>query len=98
MSSRIGRPGTESVSSEVSGAGGTELLGAQEAYLLAFLAAAADVSGGGALSEAAVQELTTRMQVFLPDAPLPFMIALSAQAVLDELYGNVNGEPTPEQG
>jgi len=69
-------------------AGETGLLDAQKDYLLAYCAAVAELADDGArMGDEAKQELEQRMQRHLPDAPLSFMIGLSADAVADELAG-----------
>lgn len=69
------------------GAQGTlKLLNAQKDYLIAYRAALSELSNGmPTLSDDAKQELTTRMQNFLPGAPLSFLIAHSADAVASEI-------------
>ncbi len=65
-----------------------DLLETQKAYLLAYCAAVKELSDGApALTEAAGEELERRMEQYLPDAPLKFMIDLSAGAVAAELAG-----------
>ena len=65
-----------------------DLLETQKAYLLAYCAAVKKLSNGEpALTEAAGEELERRMEEYLPDAPLKFMIDLSAGAVAAELAG-----------
>jgi glyoxylase-like metal-dependent hydrolase (beta-lactamase superfamily II) len=67
-------------------AGSLELLDTQRRYLLTYQGVVKDLAHGAAsLSEAAKQELVKRMEAFLPDAPLTFMIALGADAVASEL-------------
>ena len=64
------------------------LLDAQKAYLLSYCVAIQEIAeGNSTLTEAAKQELTARMERYLPGAPLTFMIALSADAVAAELAG-----------
>ena len=64
------------------------LLEAQKAYLLTYCAVVKELSGGEpALAEAAKEELVARMEKYLPNAPLTFMIGLSADAVAAELAG-----------
>jgi glyoxylase-like metal-dependent hydrolase (beta-lactamase superfamily II) len=66
--------------------GPLSLLDAQRAYLLAYCVAIQELAEGKpTLTEAAKQELTARMERFLPGAPLTFLIALSADAVAAEL-------------
>ncbi len=68
--------------------GSIDQLEAQKAYLLAYCAAVRELSGGEpTLTEAAREELAARMEEYLPDAPLTFMIGLSADAVAAELAG-----------
>ena len=68
--------------------GSLELLASQQAYLLAYCAAVRDLADGQpALAEAAKQELVARMERYLPDAPLRFMVALGADAAAAELAG-----------
>ena len=65
-----------------------DLLETQKAYLLTYCAAVKALSDGApALTEAAGEELERRMEEYLPDAPLKFMIDLSAGAVAAELAG-----------
>jgi glyoxylase-like metal-dependent hydrolase (beta-lactamase superfamily II) len=69
------------------GPGSPALLGAQRDYLLAYCAAVRSLADGApTLSEPAREELIGRMERYLPDAPLAFMIALSADRVAGELY------------
>jgi len=69
-------------------AGSLDLLDAQRAYLLAYIAAVKDLSGGApALSEEAKGELVARMERVRPGVGLTFMIALGADAVAAELVG-----------
>jgi len=69
--------------------GSLALLEAQRDYLLTYCGAVRDVAEGGRpLGERAKQELTARMERYLPAAPLTFMIALSADAVADEIFGS----------
>ena len=65
-----------------------DLLETQKAYLLTYCAAVKELSDGApALTETAGEELERRMEEYLPDAPLKFMIDLSAVAVATELAG-----------
>ena len=65
-----------------------DLLETQKAYLLTYCAAVKELSDGApSLTEAAGEELERRMEEYLPDAPLKFMIDLSADAVAAELAG-----------
>ena len=65
-----------------------DLLETQKAYLLTYCAAVKALSDGApALTEEAGEELERRMEEHLPDAPLKFMIDLSADAVAAELAG-----------
>ena len=65
-----------------------DLLESQKAYLLTYCATVKELSDGApALTEAAGEELERRMEEYLPDAPLKFMIDLSAGAVAAELAG-----------
>ncbi len=65
-----------------------DLFETQKRYLLAYCAAVKELSNGEpALTEAAGEELERRMEEYLPDAPLKFMIDLSAGAVAAELAG-----------
>ena len=65
-----------------------DLLESQKAYLLTYCATVKELSDGApALTEAAGEELERRMEEYLPDAPLKFMIDLSADAVAAELAG-----------
>jgi glyoxylase-like metal-dependent hydrolase (beta-lactamase superfamily II) len=66
--------------------GSLELIDMQKRYLLKYRATVKELANGAtSLSDAAKQELVTRMEAFLPDAPLTFMIALGADAVASEL-------------
>ena len=70
------------------GGASLDLLESQKAYLLTYCAAVKKLSDGApALTEAAGEELERRMEEYLPDAPLRFMIDLSADAVAAELAG-----------
>ena len=65
-----------------------DLLESQKAYLLTYCAAVKELSDGApTLTEPAGEELERRMEQYLPDAPLKFMIDLSAGAVAAELAG-----------
>jgi glyoxylase-like metal-dependent hydrolase (beta-lactamase superfamily II) len=65
-----------------------DLLETQKAYLLTYCAAVKELSDGApALTATAGEELERRMEEYLPDAPLKFMIDLSAVAVATELAG-----------
>jgi glyoxylase-like metal-dependent hydrolase (beta-lactamase superfamily II) len=65
-----------------------DLLETQKAYLLTYCAAVKELSDGApALTATAGEELERRMEEYLPDAPLKFMIDLSAIAVATELAG-----------
>jgi glyoxylase-like metal-dependent hydrolase (beta-lactamase superfamily II) len=65
---------------------GPGLLADQRRYLLYYRELIRRLSGGEPqLSEAAKSELSAAMQVFLPDAPLTWMIELGADAVAAEL-------------
>jgi glyoxylase-like metal-dependent hydrolase (beta-lactamase superfamily II) len=65
-----------------------DLLESQKAYLLIYCATVKELSDGApALTEVAGEELERRMEEYLPDAPLKFMIDLSAGAVAAELAG-----------
>lgn len=65
-----------------------EHLEVQKAYLMAYCAAVRELSGGEPkLTEAAKEELAVRMEAYLPNAPLTFMIGLSADAVAADLAG-----------
>ncbi|MGH2561276.1 MAG: MBL fold metallo-hydrolase [Thermomicrobiales bacterium] len=65
---------------------GPELLSAHRDYVLAYCAAVRDLlDGGTALSDAAKEELERRMEMVRPNAPLGFMVGLSADAVAREL-------------
>lgn len=69
--------------------GALDRLRAQKEYLVAYCAAVRELSGGEpTLTEAARDELAARMNGHLPDAPLTFMIGLSADAVAAELAGH----------
>lgn len=68
--------------------GDVEDLETQRAYLLSYIAAVREISGGeAALTEDGKGELSARMEAYLPNAPLTFMISLSADAVAAELAG-----------
>ena len=62
-----------------------ELLDRQRQYLLMFREVLARVARDGAVSEEATVELEQRMTRFLPDAPLAWLVGLSAPAVAAEL-------------
>ena len=65
---------------------GPGLLADQRRYLLYYRELIQRLSGGETqLSEAAKSELSTALQVFLPNAPLTWMIELGADAVAAEL-------------
>ena len=65
---------------------GPGLLADQRRYLLYYRELIQRLSGGDTqLSEAAKSELSTALQVFLPNAPLTWMIELGADAVAAEL-------------
>jgi glyoxylase-like metal-dependent hydrolase (beta-lactamase superfamily II) len=65
-----------------------DLLETQKAYLLTYCAAVKELSDGQpTLTDAEVEELERRMEEYLPNAPLKFMISLSANAVAAELAG-----------
>ncbi|MCR8644307.1 MBL fold metallo-hydrolase [Paenibacillus sp. N1-5-1-14] len=67
-------------------AGGHELLAKQRDYLLTYCANVKELAQGNSqLSEEAKQELVTRMDRYLPNASLQFMISLSSDAVAAEL-------------
>jgi glyoxylase-like metal-dependent hydrolase (beta-lactamase superfamily II) len=69
-------------------AGTVELLDRQRDYLLAYCGAVRGLAlGAEGLTEATTQELVSRMERYLPQAPLTFMIALSGGAVAAELAG-----------
>lgn len=66
--------------------GSLDLLNSQERYLLEYIDAVKDLSGGNStLTDKAKIELTERMEEFLPDAGLSFLIAQSADPVAAEL-------------
>lgn len=66
--------------------GSLDLLDSQERYLLEYIDAVKDLSGGNStLTDKAKIELTERMEEFLPDAGLSFLIAQSADPVAAEL-------------
>jgi glyoxylase-like metal-dependent hydrolase (beta-lactamase superfamily II) len=75
------------------GAGGSlELLDTQRRYLEAYRAAIRDLARGRpSLTDAEKNELTSRMQAYLPGAGLTFLIALSADAVAAELARTPKG-------
>ena len=65
-----------------------DLLETQKAYLLTYCATVKELSDGArALTEEAGEELERRMEEYIPDAPLKFMIDLSTDAVAAELAG-----------
>jgi glyoxylase-like metal-dependent hydrolase (beta-lactamase superfamily II) len=60
----------------------------QRAYLLAYCSAVKELSGGEPLlTDGAKEHLETRMEEYLPNAPLRFMVGLGADAVAAELAG-----------
>lgn len=71
----------------------------QRAYLSRYAAQIKDLSRGRPrLTEEAKQELTTRMEAFLPGGPLSFLVALSADAVAAELSSTRRRLPAPAMG
>jgi glyoxylase-like metal-dependent hydrolase (beta-lactamase superfamily II) len=67
-------------------AGGLELLTQQREYLLTYCSHVQELSHGNPqLSHEAKEELVARMNLYLPGAPLQFMIALSADKIAEEL-------------
>jgi len=68
------------------GSGSIELIDSQERYLLTYIDAVRELSGGNStLTEKAKAELTERMEEFLPGGGLSFLIAQSADPVAEEL-------------
>jgi glyoxylase-like metal-dependent hydrolase (beta-lactamase superfamily II) len=66
--------------------GSIDLLDSQKRYLLTYIDAVRELSGGNSsLTEEAKIELTQRMEEFLPGAGLSFLIAQSADPVAAEL-------------
>ncbi|MGE5661280.1 MAG: MBL fold metallo-hydrolase [Ignavibacteriales bacterium] len=66
--------------------GSIELIDSQERYLLTYIDAVREFSGGNStLTEEANTELTQRMEEFLPGGGLSFLIAQSADPVAKEL-------------
>ena len=66
--------------------GSMELIDSQERYLLTYIDAVKELSGGNStLTEEAKRELTQRMERFLPGAGLTFLIAQNADPVAAEL-------------
>jgi glyoxylase-like metal-dependent hydrolase (beta-lactamase superfamily II) len=66
--------------------GSIELIDSQEGYLLTYIDAVSELSGGNStLTEEAKAELTERMEEFLPGGGLSFLIAQSADPVAEEL-------------
>jgi glyoxylase-like metal-dependent hydrolase (beta-lactamase superfamily II) len=66
--------------------GSIDLLDSQKRYLLTYIDAVRELSGGNSiLTEEAKRELTQRMEEFLPDAGLSFLISRSADPVAAEL-------------
>jgi glyoxylase-like metal-dependent hydrolase (beta-lactamase superfamily II) len=66
--------------------GSIELIDSQERYLLTYIDAVRELSGGNStLTEEANAELTQRMEDFLPGGGLSFLIAQSADPVAKEL-------------
>lgn len=66
--------------------GSLDLLDSQKRYLLSYIDAVKELSGGNStLTEEAKIELTQRMEEFLPGAGLSFLIAQSADPVAAEL-------------
>lgn len=71
--------------------GSIDLLDAQKNYLLAYSEAVRDLSNGQpTLTEDAKKELTARMERFLPEAGLSFLIVNSADPVAAELAKKSN--------
>jgi hypothetical protein len=69
--------------------GSIDLLESQKKYLIAYSNAVKELSDGkSTLTEGAKKELTQRMEKFLPDAGLSFLISLSADRVSTELLEN----------
>lgn len=69
-------------------AGTPAMLAAQRLYLLTYCAAVKELSGGApSLSATAKEELTERMETYLPTSPLRFMVELGADPVATELAG-----------
>jgi len=67
-------------------AGSLEMFDSQKKYLLTYSDAVKELSGGKpTITEEAKKELTSRMEKFLPNAHLTFLIAHSANAVATEL-------------
>ena len=66
--------------------GSLELLETQKKYLLTYCTMVKELAAGKpTLTDAAKKELESRMGQFLPEAPLTFLIALSADSVAAEL-------------
>jgi glyoxylase-like metal-dependent hydrolase (beta-lactamase superfamily II) len=66
--------------------GPIDILDSQKRYLLSYIDAVKDLSGGNSsLTEEAKLELTERMEELLPGAGLSFLIAQSADPVAAEL-------------
>jgi glyoxylase-like metal-dependent hydrolase (beta-lactamase superfamily II) len=66
--------------------GSLELIDSQERYLLAYIDAIRELSGGNStLIEASKAKLTQRMEEFLPGGGLSFLIAQSADSVAHEV-------------
>lgn len=66
--------------------GSIELIDSQERYLLTYIDAVRELSGGNStLTEEAKAELTEQMEEFLPGGGLTFLIAQSADPVAKEL-------------
>jgi len=66
--------------------GSIDLLDSQKRYLLTYIDAVRELSGGNStLTEEAKRELTQRMEEFLPGAGLSFLISHSADPVAAEL-------------
>jgi glyoxylase-like metal-dependent hydrolase (beta-lactamase superfamily II) len=69
--------------------GSIDLFESQKKYLLAYSDAIKELSNGNStLTEDTKKELTQRMEKFLPDAGLSFLIPLSADPVAAELLAN----------
>lgn len=63
-----------------------EMVDMQKDYISTYCAYVRELSHGeSTLSEEATQELVVKMEQYLPNAPLGFMIGLSANAVAKEL-------------
>ena len=65
--------------------GSMDLIESQKKYLSAYFDTVKELSSNGKLTDEAKKRLTAKMEEFLPNAGLTFLIAHSADAVAAEL-------------